>query len=255
MNCNNIKEYIKSLNESESPSLLKDENFYLEFYGHIEICNSCNKKYGLNYKLLYHIDSYYKKIEPTPDLQNKIFESLKKEKSKKAFNLKNYSIAASFILVFSLCLFVENKLPSTYEIHNNSNYKIISTDLDLIISHTGEGLEKHHFINLEKAEFIPHGATKINKLFNRSVSLIALKNTKGQKLTLGFFPKDYTLKHNDFFNINGIKVFHGKSDNQHFAYWEKNQKKVVLISDSLLPNEMVDLASPLITTNIFPLVE
>lgn len=251
MDCKAANEHLKSLTFNVNSNSEVEENFYLELNGHIEKCASCSNKWLLNKKIIGNLEKHYDAIVSSDLLKKKIQKSIGYETSK-LYGIRATAIAVSFVLVLGLGIIVDKeflRLPHAYEIHNVSNYNLLSNNIEDLLQYIEVPFNKHQFSKFEKAAFVPHGSSKINKLMNKKVSTIALKNDKGQKLTLCFYPGNYKLAHNDVAQVNGIKVYHGSTNNYNFAYWPTKGMTVVLISDSLLSSEMIDLAVPLITND------
>ncbi|GEM_PF-2538183 len=251
MDCKTANEHLKSLTFNVHFNPEVEENFYPELNEHIEQCTNCSSKWLLDKKIIGKLEKYYDEITASDSLKKKIQKSVGCETSK-LYWIRTTAIAVSFVLVLGLGLIADRKLlrlPHAYEIHNVSNYNLLSNDIEDLLQYIKSPLSKNQFSKFEKAAFIPHGSLKINKLINKKISTIALKNDKGQKLTLCFYPGNYKLVHKDSVQVNGIKVYHGSTNNYNFAYWPTNGMTIVLISDSLLSDEMIDLATPLITDN------
>ncbi len=248
MDCKTVNEYLKSLTFNVKFNSEVEENFYLELNEHIEQCTNCSSKWLLNKKIIGKLEKHYDVIMPSDLLKKKIQKSIGYE-TFKLYGIKTIAITASFVLLIGVGILTDRefvRLPHAYKIHNVSNYNLLSNNIEDLLQYIEAPLSKHQFTKFEKATFIPHGSLKINKLINKRVSTIALKNDKGQKLTLCFYPGDYKLAHKDIVQINGINVYHGSTNSYNFAYWPSKGMTVVVISDSLLPSEMIDLATPLI---------
>lgn len=243
MDCNLANEYINSFIFTDGSI---DEKLYIDFNDHLSHCSSCNEKWGLDQNLIQQISDKYNSVEASDLLIQKINQSIENEVVK-SFNKKLNIITACFIFLigFGLTDKIFLNLPNALEVHRLTDYHIVSNEIDDLLEHIGSPIEKNHFNVFEKADFKPHAASKFDKLYKKASS-IALKNTKGQKLTLCFYPKNYKLPHNDIVHIDGMKIFHGSTNTHNFAYWEKSNMTLVLISDSLLPHELVQLAGPLI---------
>ncbi len=249
MDCKTVEKTISSLLLSRPLIDLISDSFSVELYEHIESCNSCNRKHALNKRLLMKMNSHYKNIKASVKLKNKIWSEIKKETSKVYLWVKPTALVACAVLIIGIGIFAQKtflELPTIYEAHHIVNYHLFSTDIEELIEHTGLDLKKQHFSNFEKAAFIPHGASKIQKPLNKTLGTIALKNDKGQKLTLCFYPENHKFSHRGVTNVDGTKVYHGNTGSQNFAYWFTDEMTIVLISDNLLPQEMIDLATPLI---------
>ncbi len=243
MKCARVELYISAMLDNELS--LKDS---IEAIEHIERCSACKAKWELNEETRAKLQYYISFVDVSNNLQHKINKTL--GLSKQQYYFKPLIIAACTILILGLGLFVNDvfiQIPHLYKIHNNIDFQLISNDIELLSNHAGANLQKQHLSNFELAMFTPHGAVNFKRPFNKNYGLIALKNDKGQRISLCFLPKDYksTLQSNKH-EINGITVHHGQDKNYHFAYWQQNDKTIALISDSLTPVEMINLAGPLI---------
>ena len=248
MDCKKTSEYLRLLTLSIDSNLEVNDNVCLELKNHIESCTKCSGKWMLGSSLINKLEKHYDAIKPSDFLKKKIQKSIKNETSK-LYRMKTISIAVSFVLVLGSSIFINQellRLPYAHEIHNVSNYHLSSNNIENLIQHIEVPLSKNHFANFEKASFIPDGSIKIHKPLNKRMSTIALKNNKGQKLTLCFYPENYKIAHKDIVDVDGIKVYQGSTNNHNFAYWATKGMTIVLISDSLLPHEIIDLATPMI---------
>lgn len=243
MDCNLANEY-GSLFVFTDDSV--DEKLYLEFNNHLDNCSNCNKKWRLDKKLVGQISEKYNSISASDLLLQRINQSIENE-IVKSFNKKLNFIVACFVFLigFGIADKVFLSLPNALEVHRLTDYHLVSNEVDDLLGHIGYPIERHHFNVFENADFRPHAASKFEKFYKKASS-IALKNTKGQKLTLCFYPKNYKLPHNDIVHVDGMQIYHGSTSTHNFAYWGKNNMTLVLISDSLLPHELVELAGPLV---------
>lgn len=243
MDCDSVNEYVTSFIFTDGSV---DEKLYLDLNNHLESCFNCNKKWKLEQNLIQQISDKYNSIDASDLLLQKINQNIENEVVK-SFNKKLNIIAACFVLLIGVGLAdkIFLNLPNALEVHRLTDYHLVSNEIDDLLEHIGSPIEKNHFNVFEKADFKPHAASKFEKLYKKASS-IALKNTKGQKLTLCFYPKNYKLPHNDIVHVDGMQIFHGSTSTHNFAYWEKSNMTLVLISDSLLPHELVELAGPLI---------
>ena len=247
MDCKLVNKHLSSLLGNSISEL--DEYQSFEIDQHISECPSCNQKWQPDKRLLQKLKSYYSSVRASENLKVKIFKSVENEGNLSSFKIKQIAVAASFMVLVTMTFYVDKacfNLPQAYEVHKISEYHLSSTNIEELLQHIGIPLNKGHFTNFTEAAFIPSGALKIHKPFNKTLGTIALKNTNGQKLTVCFYPGSYMLAHTGITNVDGTDIYHGNSNSHNFAYWNTNGMTVVLISDSLLSQEMIDLAMPII---------
>ena len=243
MKCATAELYMSAMLDNELS--LKDG---IEAIEHIENCSTCKIKWDLNEETRAKLQYYIGFVDISDNLKHKINKTLRLPKQQYYF--KPMIIAACTVLILGFGLFVNDafvQIPHLHRIHNNINFQLISNDIELLSNHIGVNLKKQHLSGFELAMFTPHGAVKFKRPFNKNYGLIALKNNKGQRISLCFLPKDYKSAIQSNKNeINGVTIHHGKDKNQNFAYWQQNDKTIALVSDSLTPMEMISLAGPLI---------
>ncbi len=246
MDCKLASEYFKYLISEEDIDF--DELKYSSFEKHLSDCSSCSSKFGLPEKLCKKIDTHYEEITASDILKKKIDNGIKTLESN-TNTLRQKAIAVCIVGLLGVGVMLDQtmfRLPYAHEVHDSSSYDLMSNQIESFLKHIESPLKSHHFLAFEKADFKLNGGVKIVKPFYKKLTSLSLKNTKGQKLTVCFYPKNYKLPHNDFTHVDGKKIYHGSTDTHHFAYWESNNMTVVLISDSLLPSEIVKLAGPII---------
>ena len=241
MNCKVAELYMSAMLDNQLS--VKDG---IEIIEHIENCRHCKLKWDLNGKTRARLKHHLGFIGASNNLKQKVHKVIWGEKG--VFYLKSTLLAASCVFLLGLGLLVNDALiqtPHLHKLHNNVDFQLVSDDLDLLSNHLGVSLNKKLVTYFEDAMFKPHGAIKLTRPFNKNISLIALKNDKGQKISLCFLPKDYKVSNSNKTKINGITFHHGKEKNYNFAYWQQNEKTIALVSDNLSGIEMIDLAKPL----------
>ncbi len=245
MNCKTAEIYINALFDDELS--VKDSLGIIE---HIENCGVCKTRWQLNEEARSKLKHFIGYISASENLRSKIYKSFSnKNKQRQPFYVKPILVTASVIFLLGLSLFFNNTylaIPNLHTLHTTSTIQLISSDIEFLSRHLGINLKKEYFIAFEGAMLKPHGAIKLSRPFNRNIGLIALKNDKGQKVSLCFLPKDYHIVKSDKTEINGTVFHHGTKQNYNFAYWKQNERTIALISDSLTYMEMIDLAMPLV---------
>ncbi len=242
MNCSDTENYIY-YKRIESLS----EEKLAELYEHAEDCEKCNRKLALEPNIKSKLNEFYNSIFPSDEFKNRIKHSLYKQQTKLKF--KTALIAASFIFLLGLGLVFQRtilSLPNIQELHSLSDFHIISNNIDDLSNHLDINFNKINLTHFNEAGYIPHGAIKVSKLFKKDIKLIALKNEKGNKVSLCFLPRSYHLPYHSMTEIKGIHVHHGKSNSYPFIFWQGNNNTIVLVSDNMSHEELINLAHNLI---------
>ena len=158
-------------------------------------------------------------------------------------------LAASIAFLIGIGLFTQPLLiknPTLPQLHSKNYTQVISNDITAISKNLGIGLKKENLVAFEKANFKPNSAAKIQKLFKKDISLIAMKNDKGQKVSLCFLPENFNIPKCHSVERNGFTFNCGKGDDCEFTYWKQEGKIIALVSDSLTSDELIPLALPIV---------
>ena len=243
MNCRNAELYMDALLDNELQ--VKDS---IEVVDHLENCKACKAKWELNEETRSKLKHFVNSIKASDEFRKTISSKLE-NKGKLVYPFKSSALAASMIFLIGLGIFYNYnivKIPNLVELHNKTNFQLVSNDIGILSEHVGISLKKSHLSSFEEAMFKPHAAAIIAKSFNKKIGLIALKNDRGEKVSLCFLPENYYLPKCHKIEINGITFKCGKGQNCEFAYWKQNGKTIALVSDALTSEEMIDLATPLL---------
>ena len=243
MNCKSAELYMNALLDNELS--VKDS---MEILDHIENCKDCKSKWELNEETRSRLKHFFSFIKASDSLKNKVSKEL--NLNKRTLYQKPLLIAASiaFLLGFGMSFSqgIVFKSPTLAELQNSNKFQIASNDINTLSNHINYSLNKKQFIKFEEANFKFLGATKlINIVEKKRVTLIALKNNLGDKVSLCFLPEGYKLPECHNVEKNGMTFHCGKDKNCNFAYWYLNGTTVALLSKTLTPEEMIDLALPL----------
>lgn len=242
MNCRSAEIYMNALLDDELQ--VKDS---LEVVEHLETCEVCSKKWELNEETRSKLKHFVGNLRAPVDLRNKIFSNLDIEK--KVHFVQPVLVAASAVFLLGLGMVINYslvKIPSISELHNMPYIQLASSDVSELADFLEVDLKKEHLLDFEKASFKPVGANKISKLFNKSARLVFLINKKGEKISLCFLPGDFKMENCHKMQFGGQTFYCGKNKGCHFAYWKKQDKTYVLVSDKLDSEAMVKLAFPLV---------
>ena len=243
MNCNSAELYMNALLDDELP--VKDS---LEVVDHIESCKSCKTKWELNEETRSKLKHFIGSIKATDNFRKMISNRIMGNAKKISIvYLKPALIAASIAFLIGLGILNPYlaKMPTLHELHGKTNLQLTTSDIVLISEKFNLNLKQAQLQNLELASYKPQGATKIKKMFNRDVSIVSFKNNKGEKISLCILPENYKVSMCHQLEKNGVLFFCGYQQDCHYAYWKKGGKTVAFVSNSLSPEEMIDLALPL----------
>ena len=238
MNCKTAEIYMDALIDNEL-----SVRECLEITEHIESCKDCKAKWELSESIKSKLKHYTESLKVPRELAKSIYNKYISEPQ--IINFKQVLVAASVAFLLGLGLFQYIKEPKLMELHNKTKPEIATNDVGLLSKHININIQKKKLVQFEKANFQIQGGTRIAKPFNKEISLIALKNDKGQKISLCFLPGSYKMSGCHKIEMNGMTFYCGKGENCSFAYWKQNGKTIALVSESLTDVEMIKMAMPL----------
>ncbi len=241
MNCKNAELYMDALLDDELP--VQDS---IEIVEHIDNCAGCKTKWELSEEIRAKFKHFIKSIKAEDGLRKKIASSLNEDKQS-VYYFKPLMLAASIAFLIGLGIFSKPLMhsPTLPELHTKANIKFVSDNIENISGHLGIKLKKENLIAFENANFKPGTTTKIQRLFNNDIDLIAFKNDKGQKISLCFLPENYKIPECHEVNQNGVTFHCGNGEKCQFAYWKQDGKTIGLVSDSFTSEELINFAIPL----------
>lgn len=242
MNCKNTELYMNALLDNELP--VKDS---LEVISHIDSCKLCKEKWELNEETRSKLKHYISSIKASPEFKKRIL--LKVTSNTTVKYIKPILLAASVAFLLGIGLVINpyfEKGPSLDTLHNNPKIQLISTDINQISKHLGILLNDSQLSAFKEAKFNIEGVTKLQKPFNKDISLISFKNSTGGKISLCFLPDNYNISMCHEIEMNGVTFHCGQSKDCQFAYWKQNNKTIALISKNFIAEEMIYLAVPMI---------
>ncbi len=242
MNCRAAELYMEALLGNE---LAINES--VEIVDHIENCRSCKEKWELNEETRSRLKHYLSSIKAPESFRNHIKNTIIGNNNLTL--IKPMLIAASIIFLIGLGISfnpLRTKIPTLTELHNNANVQLATNDTTLLSKHIGIHFSESYFSGFEKAHFKPHGATKFNRPLNQSISILAMKNDLGDKISICYLPENFKTEICHTREINGTTVFCGRNSNCEFAYWKEKGKTIALVSDTITSEEMISLAIPFI---------
>jgi hypothetical protein len=242
MNCKNIEIYLDALMDNEL-SVEKS----LEIIDHVDSCKDCKTKWELSEGIKSKLVHYTNSLKVPSSLKTSIYK--KYGINKTPLYVKQSLIAAGVAFLLGLGLFTGSsymKIPALNELHEKTKLQLVTSNINQISRLTEVQIKSQKFVNFEKANFKIEGATRVIKPFNKSISIISLKNNKGQKIFLCFLPENYSMPGCHEMKMNGFTIYCGKGKDCHFAYWKQKDKTIAVVGDSMTSEEMVQLAMPII---------
>ncbi len=242
MNCKNIEIYLDALMDNEL-SVEKS----LEIIDHIDSCKDCKTKWELSEGIKSKLIHYTNSQRPPSELTSLIYK--KYEVNRTPRYLKQTLLAASIAFLIGLGLFAGSlymRVPALSELHEKTKLQLVTNDVGVLSDKFQLNLNKQKLVKFENASFHVQGATQIAKPFNKKLSLIALKNDKGQKVSICFLPGNYEVPGCHKMEMNGLTVFCGGKKNCHYAYWRQGGQTIALVGDGITSEEMIQLAMPII---------
>lgn len=219
----------------------------LEIIDHIDSCKDCKAKWELSEGIKSKLIHYTNLLKVPSGLKTSIYK--KYEINRTPQYVKQSLLAASIVFLLGLGLltpFYFAKQPTLMELHDKTKLQLVTNDIGTVSNKFKINLNKQKLAKFENARFQVEGGAQIVKPFNRDINLVALKNDKGQKISICFLPSNYEVPGCHKMNMNGITVFCGKHNNCHFAYWKQGGGTIALVGDGITPKEMVQLAMPII---------
>jgi len=242
MNCKNIEIYLDALMDNEL-SVEKS----LEIIDHVDSCKDCKAKWELSEGIKSKLVHYTNSLKVPSDLKTTIYK--KYGINKTPLYVKQSLIAASIMFLIGLGLltsFYPLKQPTLMELHEKTKLQLITNDVGRVSNKFKINLKKQQLVKFENAGFEIQGATQIVKPFNKDINLVALKNNKGEKISICFLSGNYEMAGCQRVEMNGMTFFCGKNKDCHFAYWKQGGGTIALVGDGITSHEMLQLAMPII---------
>jgi len=242
MNCKKAEIYMDALLDDE---LEVSES--IDIVEHIEICSECRAKWELNEETRSKLKHFIGSIKASQNLKQNIRKNLFLKNSN-VIKFRPSLIAACMIILLGLG-FIYNesssKVPPLNELHNNCNIEVISNNIEVLSNHIGVNLKDNQFSTLEKNDFRFQGASRVGSPFIKRGSIISLKNSQGNKISICFLPENYQMPECHKTLKNGI-VFHcGYKEDCNYTYWKQNGKTIALVSNNFPPDQLIDMAESL----------
>lgn len=242
MNCKNIEIYLDALMDNEL-SVEKS----LEIIDHIDSCKDCKAKWELSEGIKSKLVHYTNSLKPPRELKATIYKRYGVNRA--PHYLKQTLLAASVIFLLGLGLltsFYPAKQPTLMELHGKTKLQLITNDIGIVSDKFKINLNKQKLSKFENAGFQVKGGAQIVKPFNKDINLVALKNDKGQKVSICFLPGNYEMDGCHKMEMNGMTFFCGNNKDCHFAYWRQGSGTIALVGDGITSHDMVQLAMPII---------
>lgn len=219
-----------------------------------------------------HLKETFTLIKTPSDLLSKVeakINFIEQKSNKKIFYKKPALIAASIaiiIVVGSLFPIPFTKLPTLAQIHSLETIEWESGDIKFLSQKAGFELKDEYFNSLGESGFQIIGGRKIKTaLSGKEITVIVMKNSNDEKVSLCFLPKGYSLNNCHDLQVLGIKT-NGKIDafitdregkkfkcgvekNCHFAFWEASNRSIAVVSESVPDLKMISLVLPLHQSN------
>ena len=245
MNCEKTEKLILKLSFDKNDTCSDTESLELE--EHLNACSSCSSKWNLDSRVVNQLNEGFFDITPSDILTKNIEMLIKKRSNKHIF--KQMLLVASITFLLGIGLHIEKnhiRLPEPYEIHQTEDLHIVSNNINHLSDHLNLNISENDIASLNKANFKPHGAFQINKLFTKPIKVITFKHPENKSISLCFYPTSYSHPESKKFNVGNMLIKHVLLNNHHIAFWESQGNTTLLISDSVPAMELVDIASSLI---------
>lgn len=242
MNCKTAEIYLDALMDNE---LSVGEN--LEIIDHIDSCIDCRAKWELSEEIKSKLVHYVNSLKAPSSLRASIYRKYGVSKSPQ--HLKQALLAASIAFLIGLGLFTGSsylKIPALNVLHETTKLQLATNDISMLRDKYKINLTKHNLIKFKNAGFKVEGGAQIVKPFNRNINLVALKNDKGQKVSICLLPGNYAMPGCHKMEINGMTFFCGKNKDCHFAYWKQGGRTIALVGNDIESKDMIQLAMPII---------